>query len=163
MYLKHIPQRMILLRRRIRDFRLRRKVSRSIMTMRPHPQQRILMSAPVRVTVHLFSPHGCGFLVVTISPTRISSVILRRLLRKIQVEWKYKRKRYKNQRMHAAKCENDRTYAADPRQGGVPRYEMPRKRAEQERWNDEPLKHSLHTAVGKWYNHWQCLCARCGK
>lgn len=38
------------------------------MTMRPHVSQRILISAPVRITVHVSPPHGCFFLVTILSP-----------------------------------------------------------------------------------------------
>ena len=49
-----------------------RKVSRSSMTIRPQPEHLILISAPVRVTVHSLAPQGWGLRVWITSPMRIS-------------------------------------------------------------------------------------------
>lgn len=54
-------------------FLRRRNVSRSIITIRPQVSQRIFISAPVRITVHVSPPQGCGFRVRTTSPTRTVS------------------------------------------------------------------------------------------
>jgi len=54
--------------------RLRRKESRSSMTMRAHLLHFILISAPVRMTVHSSEPHGWGLRVLIISPIKIISL-----------------------------------------------------------------------------------------
>ena len=50
------------------------KSALSIITMRLQPEQRILMSAPTRITVHLSLPQGCVLRICTRSPSISSSI-----------------------------------------------------------------------------------------